>query len=113
MQRDSSRHVGWGRVLDCQGEVQEDLRCPDSVIRDTNTLAMRCATRIKEPYPVIRPKSSLGLAGGLKCRADVLVAVDLLPGVHVRFGDEIILVGQEPFYRLEAIGQQLLHVWDI
>lgn len=82
MQCDSFDHVGRGRVLDVRSGSGGFPSSSDTVVRTQGTLVIRCAARIGEPYPLIRSQSSLGCAGGLKCRADVLAAMDLLPGVH-------------------------------
>lgn len=95
MQCDSFDHDGRGRVLDVRRGSGGFPSSSDAVVRTQGTLVIRCAARIGEPYPLIRSQSSLGCAGGLKCRADVLAAMDLLPDVHGDLSDETTLVFQE------------------
>lgn len=81
MHSDSSGRVRRDRVLDVR---RGSGGFPSSsntvvVVKVADSLAIRCAARIGEPYPLIHPPSSLGGAGGLKCRADVLAAMGFLP----------------------------------
>lgn len=86
MHCDSSGRVRWDRVLDVRrGSEGFPSSSNTLVVKVADPLVIRCAARIGEPYPLIHPPSRLGGAGGLKCRADMLAAMDFLPTVHGRF----------------------------